>query len=293
MKTVVIIGGGPAGCQNALWLHKLGFNPIIIEQKDSLGGLHSINPYENTWIIGMMNLTGYEIAQNIENHIQKLKIPILFNSAVSSIVQIENGFELIVNQKIISCSFIVIATGVIPKSAEFVPSENVLIGPGTKIDDFNFKDKKVAIFGGGDNSAENYCYIQAKKPKVCHVFARTLRARENLKCHIDHKNIFLNQYSVNQNSMQVEHQNIIRSYDVFVVFYGWQASIPEVFEPFKQLLLNEKNFIIIDENRETKIPRIFAAGEVTQKLHPCVITAMADGIMAAKAIERAVFKLPL
>jgi thioredoxin reductase (NADPH) len=131
--------------------------------------------------------------------------------------------------------------------------------------------------------------IQAKT-KPCYLYARTLRAIENLKCHIDPKNIFLNQYIAHQNSMQVEHQNIMRSYDVFVVLYGWQASIPEALEFFKPILLNEKNFIIIDERRETKIPRMFAAGEVTQKLHPCVITAMDDGVMVAKAIKYAYFK---
>jgi thioredoxin reductase (NADPH) len=285
MKKVAIIGGGPAGCQAALWLHNLGFYPVIIEQKNNLGGLQSINPYINNWMAGVNHLTGYDIAKNIEIHIQQLKLPILFNSIISSVKQKNDGFELIVNQKTILCSFIVIATGVVPCAGDFISNSQVIIGPGTEIDQFDFKNKKVAVFGGGDNAADNYRYIKAKKPQLCHVYARTIRARQNLWCHLDRNDFFLKEYHANQKNMCVMHQNMMRYYDIFVVLYGWQAQIPEALSPFKEQLFNNKNFIEVDANRETKIPGIFAAGEVTHLMHPCVITAMADGVMVAKAIE--------
>lgn len=286
MVTAVIIGGGPAGCQCALWLKMLGYEVIIVEEKNFLGGLQRKSPYINNWMIGTFNLSGQEIAKNIQNHIEKMEIPVIYSSTIESIKQNKEGFDLKINHKIISALTLVIATGVSPSSGPFKSAKNVMIGPGKQIDEFNFANEKVAIFGGGDNAAENYSFIKKKKTSQCHIYARTIRARHSLWSKVDQSDVFVGEYKADQENMSVTYKGEKRIYDHFIVLYGWEANIPSAFSEFKDSLLDSHNFIISDGARKTKIPNIFAAGEVTHQSHPCVTTAMADGVIVAKAIQK-------
>ena len=285
MKTALIIGGGPAGCQCALWLQMLGYDAIIVEKTGRLGGLQCESPYINNWLAGTINLQGQQVAKNIQDHITKMQIPVIFNSTIECIKITENGFEVKVNNERIIVSKIVIATGVSPKAGSFELSKSVLIGPGNKIHKFNFTNKRVAILGGGDNAAENYSFIKEKNPDQCHVYARTVKARSGLWKNIASCEIFTGEYEADQKLMTVSYNEDKRVYDIFVVLYGWEANIPHVFEPFRRILLDERNFIFTDAMRRTNISNIFAAGEVTQRIHPCVATSMADGVIVAKAIQ--------
>jgi thioredoxin reductase (NADPH) len=75
------------------------------------------------------------------------------------------------------------------------------------------------------------------------------------------------------------------SYDVLLVMYGWEP-VP-LFAGQLGLQRDAKGFLAVDfQTCETNLPGIFAVGEVTSRSHPSVVTAMADGITAAKAIQR-------
>jgi thioredoxin reductase (NADPH) len=285
MQTVVIIGGGPAGCQCALWLTMLGHKVTVLEKSSQLGGLQAASPYPNNWVAGVMNLTGSEFAANLQRHIKDMNIPVLFNSDVTEIHTLPQGFTLHVNDNELPASHVVIATGVKPRCDELIAGENMLIGPGEKIYSYDFSNLRVAILGGGDNAAENYHFIKMKQAQVCHVYARTKRAREQLWSQVNSDEVFLQSYQVNQSAMTVTHQGIAREYDVMVVLYGWEANLPSVFTPFKKQLCTEQGFVITDAHCRTPLAGIYAIGEITNRMHPCVVTAMAEGVVAAKAIQ--------
>lgn len=285
MKDAVIIGGGPAGCQCALWLCMLGYEATIIEKSDRLGGLQCKSPYVNDWLVGTVNLRGQDIANNIQAQIEKMHIPVFYNSSTKSIKKTSWGFEINTGNEIIAAHNLVIATGVRPRNGSFESTSAVIVGPGKEIYNEQFTNKRVAVLGGGDNAAENYSFITEKNPKLCHVYARTVKARQNLWGKIDSSDIFLGEYKTDQKSMSIIHDNKMHIYDIFIVLYGWEANIPNSLSSFKNQLLNEQGFIAIDESRRTRIPNIFAAGEVTHFLHPCVATAMADGVIVAKSIQ--------
>lgn len=287
MKSVLIIGGGPAGCQCALWLKMLGYEAIIIEQADQLGGLQAMDPYQNNWLIGMMNITGKELAHRMQCHIEQMQIPFLLNTSLQDIETSRHGFNLNAGSNVIETKHIVIATGVKAKTAGFTETNHVLIGPGQRVFDYSFRNKRVAILGGGDNAAENYAFIQEKKPEQCHVYARTIRARKNLWQSVAKENIYSYPYEVDQKNLSITQEGIVRIYDVIVVLYGWEANIPSVFAPFKEELLNDQNFIATDQFCRTALPNVYAIGEIANRAHPCVTTAMADGVVAAKSIQQA------
>lgn len=284
MRAVVIIGGGPAGCQCALWLHMLGYKPVIVEKAAHLGGLQSVSPYINNWIVGAENTIGQKIAENMHNHIHNMSIPVYLNSTVSTIKKISNGFDVTVGDELIAASKIVIATGVTPRRCDFTESHNVIIGPGKTIASFSFSGKRVAIIGGGDNAAENYIFIKEKNSKLCHVYARSVRARQDLWSRVNLKDAYIGEYFADQGSMTITHGNLSQAYDVFIILCGWEANIPEALNPYKLDLLDDQGFISTDFTKKTKISNMFAAGEVARCLYPCVVTAMADGVIVAKTI---------
>lgn len=285
MKTSIIIGGGPAGCQCALWLTNFGYEVIIVEKSDRLGGQQCESPYINEWIVGTMNLQGQQIAKNIQKHIEELKIPVIFQSTIDSIKPISCGFEVNIKGEIITTRTLVIATGARPRSASFKAARNVIIGVGKKVHEFSYLKKKVAILGGGDTAAVTYSLIKKDNPLECHVYARTIRARHDLWGKIDSHDIFTGDHKTDQKAMTVVHNKVQRDYDFFIVLYGWETNIPDALIPFKNDLLDEHHFIITDNMGQTKIPNLYSAGQVTPRAHPCVATAMAEGVVVAKAIQ--------
>ncbi|MBV9575614.1 MAG: NAD(P)/FAD-dependent oxidoreductase [Gammaproteobacteria bacterium] len=285
MKSAIIIGGGPAGCQCALWLSLLGHETLIIESADRLGGLQATSPYPNNWLIGTMDITGKRFATQMALHIQTMNIPVLLNSSVTHLDISTKGFIAQIDKIKIASHYLVIATGVKARANHLLPTENIIIGPGEKLFSYHFKNKRVAILGGGDNAAENYALISLQKPKLCHVYARTIRARKSLWNKINERDIYHYPYTINQSEMSILHNNILHQYDVMVVLYGWDANLPTIFLPYKNDLCHESGFIKTNTNCQTPLQGVYAIGEIANRMHPCVATAMADGVVAAKSIQ--------
>lgn len=84
--------------------------------------------------------------------------------------------------------------------------------------------------------------------------------------------------------MTVTYASEARAYDVFIVLYGWEANIPSALNAWRDRLLDERGFVATNAFCQTHEPRFFAIGEVADRMHPCVVTAMADGVVAAKAM---------
>lgn len=279
----IIIGGGPAGAQCALWLKMLGYNPLILEKADRLGGLQNQSPYQNDWIVCLPKKTGMEVASLIQENISHHDIDFIINIKDLAIKKAGDEFVISFNNKNIPETLagrkLVIATGVQHKDGGFKSSEKILIGSGNIIDSYNFKNKKVAILGGGDTAVENYQFIKNNGANAVKVFARTLRARPALYNAVPKENIIIGNFVANENHMEINSEK----FDIFCVMFGWEPVNP--LKDYITLDMNENGFIQTDNFYRTSDPDIFAIGECTQKVHPCVVTAMADGVIAAKAIQ--------
>ncbi len=283
----LIVGGGPAGCSCALWLKHLGLKPLLIERSHRLGGLQNDSPYPNIWILGKNYKNGKAFAKDVNQQIKSARIETLFESEISILKYLESEkiFSILIQKKRsllkVTASFVVLATGVFPRAGGFNPSESVLIGPGDQIEAAHFKGKTVAILGGGDNAFENYQFIKKQRPKSVKIFARNVRAQLPFVQKIKPGDLSVGPYSADSQAMTV---NQI-PFDFLVVMYGWQAE--NVLAPWIPLeMANE--FLVTDQFRRTSFDRVYAIGEVTQASHPCCVTAMADGIVAAKDIQRRV-----
>lgn len=281
----IIVGGGPAGASCALWLKQLGLRPCIIERRASLGGLQNESVNENGWIAPVAGLRGEEVARSIHTNILAHGITCHLGTSVTSVAMSDDGFSVELGHSVadgpLRAPHLVLASGVRPADGGFRASENLLIGPGKQIAYADFRDRSVAILGGGDNAFENYEFIRAKGAGNVHIFARSIRARREFLERVPLMDTSVGPYDVDDRAMTVAG----RRYDAIVVMYGWSPALE--FMRDHPLARDEKGFVVTDrDSAESSIPNVFAIGEVAQRMHPCCVTSMADGVVAAKEIQR-------
>lgn len=275
----LIIGAGPAGVSCAIWLKQLGFNPAIFDKRPKAGGLQLDNAYSNTWIASSFDVTGLDVVNSLNSNLKKFKVDSFFNSQLSPVRQIQGGF-LVENS---GCSFqaktIVLATGVVHSSGNLRERANILIGPGFKVASRDFSNKKVAILGGGDNAFENYLFIKEKGASSIKIFSRTLKARASFLAAVPLSDVFEGTYQIDEESLTVNGE----VFDVILACYGYSVSLDAVLG--LNLAHKKGGFIQTDQNCRTSLPSVYAIGEITNNFHPCCVTSMAEGVIAAKAIQ--------
>lgn len=287
MYDAAILGGGPAGAAAALWLFELGLRPILIEQAEELGGLQRSNPYVNTWIPGVRGKTGVLLAREMHDHILSTGLECRLGQTLARATQsADGGFTLeFAAGPAIQCRCLALATGVRARAGGLTASQQILIGPGRAVEDADLTGQRVALLGGGDNAAENYALLARKAPALMHIYARTLRARPALLANVAREDIFEGPALLDETTLAIEHQGVRRNYDRWIALYGWEANPPPALSDWLKDAFDARGFIAVDAERRTRIPGVWAIGEIAQAVHPCVLTAMSDGVIAAKSIE--------
>lgn len=287
-----IVGGGPAGVSCAIWLARLGFAPILVEAADAVGGLCRTHPFPDLWNAAQPGLTGPQIADNLALSLQQAGVPVLLSSRACGVTSLGKGYALHMagRDEEIRARHLVLATGVRARGlgraqgdADDEPwpaLEGVLIGPGRHIVAQDFRGKSVAVLGGGDNAFENALYALEHGAGSLRVYARSVRAQRQFVRKLAASHVQTGHYSVDAAARTVDGQ----PYDLILVFYGWEPCVRYAAE--LGLQRSAQGFIATDmETAQTSVPDVYAIGEVAQRQHPCVVTALADGVTAAKAIQ--------
>ncbi|MFW8566194.1 NAD(P)/FAD-dependent oxidoreductase [Orrella sp. 11846] len=294
----IVIGAGPAGASCAVWLKQLGFEPLLLEAAEQPGGLLCTHSYPDIWTITNPSQTGKEMATLMLRQIEVAGVDLRCHTAVTRVQRLAtgevdqlDGFAVTTRQvesgqiHTERARFVVVASGVTARRPDEVDPHNtfeqVVFGPGEAVMHGQYDGQTVAILGGGDNAFENYLYVASKGAKQVDVFARTIRAQQQFIRQVPQERVFLGpvQYDLAQRTVNG------RRYDQILVFYGWAPNVS--FLADFSLARDERGFLQVDAlTTQTSEPGLFAIGEVTQRMHPCVPTAMADGVIAAKAIEK-------
>lgn len=117
--------------------------------------------------------------------------------------------------------------------------------------------------------------------RAVHLYARSVRAQQQWVLRAGKEGVRIGPYQVDPATRSVDGQR----YDLILVFYGWEPQA--AFADSLQLARDARGYIRTDfATAETSVPDIYAIGEVAHRMHPCVVTSMADGVVAAKAIQR-------
>lgn len=280
MYDIVIIGAGIAGLTAAIYAVRSGKKVLIIE-KQNYGGRIISAPHVKNYP-GFIDISGVDLATNLYVQATSLGAELIYETAES----IKNGInkKVITDKNEYSCKAIIIATGLERRSLN-IPGEKELVGKGVSYcatcDGNFYKDKVVAVVGGGKSAIEDAIYLSDIASKVY------LISRKELEEKVDKDNIeVITNYSVdNINSNdKIESIDIKSSRDsktikvdgLFIAI-GYDSSNDE----FESIIeLDDKGYII-SNNTHTNLDGIFAAGDCVQKELRQLVTAASDGAIAA------------
>lgn len=277
----VVVGAGPAGVSCAIWLKQMGFSVVVVDRNAQCGGLQLANPYTNTWIATSADAWGRDVAKAMHDNMLRHRVDMrLGRSAVlagasGSIVEValDDG-------EAFSGRNLVLAGGVSPKSGGFVSRLGLIVGPGPSVANTRFEGEDVAILGGGDSAFENYLFAKERGARSVTIFARNLRARSEMLAKVPVGDVVLGPCEVDADGRSVNGM----AFGQILVLYGYEANAKSLLG--MQLAMRPDGFVATNEDCETSLPNVFAIGEIARRAHPCCVTAMADGVVAAKAIQR-------
>lgn len=296
---VIIIGSGPAGLAAAIYAKRAELNLIVIEKAGISGG-QIINTYEVDNYPGIPGIGGFELSIKFREHADKLEATIVTGEVTEftldgeiKVVTLDDGTQY-------KTKSVVIATGGAPRHLN-VEGENLLSGMGVSYcatcDGAFFKNKSVAVVGGGDVAVEDAIFL-ARICKQVYVIHRRDQFRASKS--ITSKLMSLENVTILWDSIieridgkeKVETINVknvksdeMTSYEVSGVFIAVGYSPNS--ETYKNVVAtDDSGYIIAGENCETNIPGIYAAGDVRTKALRQIITAAADGAIAITEVEK-------
>ena len=296
---VIIIGSGPAGLAAAIYAKRAEISILVIE-KAGLSGGQVINTYEVDNYPGIPGIGGFELSMKFREHADKLGTDFV-NGEVSDfhldgeikVITLDNGTQY-------RAKSVVIATGGVPRHLN-VPGEKELSGMGVSYcatcDGAFFKNKTVAVVGGGDVAVEDAIFLGRLCKRVYVIHRRDqFRASKSITTKLlEMENVTIiwdsvvekingedKVDSIDINNLKTQDK---ASYDVEGVFIA-VGYLPNS-KPYDMVVAtDEAGYIIAGENCETNIPGIFAAGDVRTKDLRQIITAAADGANAITAVEK-------
>ncbi|WGS66216.1 thioredoxin-disulfide reductase [Enterobacteriaceae bacterium ET-AT1-13] len=303
---LLIIGSGPAGYTASIYGARANLKPLLITGLEQGGQLIKTNTIEN-WPGDKKKITGQNLMDRMRKHAEKFNTNIIFDF-IKSTNFAKKPFILIGEKNIYTCDSLIIATGATAKYLE-IPSEKFYKGKGISTcavcDGFIYKNKKVAVIGGGNNAIEETLYLSNIAEEV-HLIHRNEKFKaekiliDRLKKKIKSKKIFIytnyivkeingnKEIVTNINIENVINKNYIKNILVDGIFIaiGYKPNT-NIFDG--QLKL--KNGFIKVKNEEfnktqTNISGIFAAGDVMDRVYRQAITSAATGCMAALDAER-------
>ncbi len=302
MYDLIIIGGGPAGLTAGIYAVRYGLNTIVLEKDVLPGQIAATDLIEN--YTGFTAISGPELMQRFKEHAQTVGVKIE-SAEVSSIIS-EDGRKVVVTDtgNLVSKA-LVIATGANPKKLG-IPGEKEFMGKGVSYcatcDAPFYKGKTVMVIGGGESALTDALILSNIVKKVYIVHRRDkLRASMILQERVSKKpnieiiwdnvpeeiqgktgveNIILrNLKTGDMNTMPVE--------GVFVYI----GILPNT--EFIDVKKNSSGFILTNEKLETSVQGIYAAGDCRDTSIWQVVTAVADGAVAAVSAHEYVMNLEL
>lgn len=290
---LIILGGGPAGLNAALYAKRGGIDVAIIDTS-SVGG-QPVNYLEIENYLGFPTIQGWELAEKFEQHIDKFNIQKFQNEEIQN-VDLTSTIKTVqtLKNKYLAKT-IIIATGASPKKLG-IRGEDEYIGKGVSYcavcDGAFYKNKTVVVIGGGNAAVEEGIYLTKFAEKVYIMHRRDElradkiiqeRAFDNEKIEFIFDSIPLEIVGDSKKVNLIQYKNVkmgeIKTLNVDGVFpYIGFSPNTEFFNA--QLVQDEFGFIRVDENMRTSEVGVFAAGDVRRTPLRQVITAVADGAVA-------------
>ena len=288
----IILGAGPAGLSCALYAIRSGLKTAIIDVS-AIGGTPA-NYCEIENYLGFGKIQGYELCERFENHIDEFEVEKFPYEEIQSIDLVSEDKKIITLNGEFSAKTVIIAVGAKNKKLN-VKGENDFIGRGVSYcavcDGAFYKDKIVAVVGGGNSALEEAIYLTQHAKKVYLIHRRdSFRADKIIqdKLYSNKKIELVLNSTVDEilgdnkvNSVVVKSVNSDKKSKIKIDgIFPYIGLEPNIEQFGAQLKLDESGFIITDEFMKTNIDGVYAIGDVRKTPLRQVITAVSDGAIA-------------
>ena len=289
MRNCVIIGAGPAGMNAALYLKRGGIEPIIIES-DVPGG-KMLKTYKIENYLGYESIDGGELALKMSKQVKDLGVKIIRDKVIK--VSHDDKFVIKCENNEFVSDYVIVATGRIPRKLG-LKNESELTGRGISYcavcDGAFYKDKEVAIIGGGDSALTEALYLSDLCLKVYVLARKDLRASDVLQNRIKNKDniVILKNVEVSEilgndklSSILLNNGDRLDVSGMFIAIGGK----PDIsfLDSLGVELIN--GYIKTNNRMESNIKGLYAAGDVRYKDFYQIITAASDGAIAALSVR--------
>lgn len=294
---MVIIGGGPGGYTAALYAARAGLDTLVLEKLSS-GGQMALTAQIDNYPGFENGIDGFELGEKMQAGAERFGAKTELAEVFS--LDLEKEPKIIdTSEGIFYGKTVVLSTGANPRELG-IADEKKLIGRGVNYcaacDGRFYKDKTVVIVGGGNTAAADALLLSRICKKVILVHRRdSLRATN-----VYHAPLFsadniefcwnstVSELLFDQRLTGVRIKNVRTSEETTLDCEGIFISIgrsPATELVKEQLSLDSAGYVIADESTRTQIPGVFAVGDVRTKALRQVVTAVADGAMAAHYAE--------
>jgi thioredoxin reductase (NADPH) len=300
IRNVVIIGSGCAGHTAALYTARANFKPLVVEGHEPGGQLSLTTLVEN--FPGFPNgIQGPELIESMRTQAGRFGSQYQLGH-VSAADLSKRPFTLKVGKDTILTRTLIIASGA---SARWLglPSEQALIGHGVSscatCDGFFFSGKEIAVIGGGDSAMEEALFLTRFATKVTLIHRRDQfraskimleRAQKNEKIQFMLDTVIEDVYDVSQKEVTALKLRNLKTGKVWdfptsAMFLGI-GHIPNarIFEG--QLDMDSEGYLVTTNSVFTRVPGVYACGDVQDRRYRQAITAAGSGCMAALEVEK-------
>lgn len=299
MYDLIIIGSGPAGLSAAVYGSRAGLDLLILEEKPMSGG-QVLNTYEVDNYLGMPGINGFDMGMKFKEHVDGMGVPCrtvkvtaIVDHGQSKAVETADGTAY-------EARTLILATGA-EHAVLNIPGETEYRGKGVSYcatcDGAFFRGKDVAVVGGGDVAVEDAIYLSRMCRKVWLIHRRdSLRAAKSLQKKLtacENVEILWNRtLSAVCGSDLVEKarlQSVTDRTEQELAVEGIFIAVgmhPNT-EAFRDTIpCDQRGYVLAGEDCVTRVPGIFAAGDVRTKWVRQIITAVADGACAVASAEQ-------
>ena len=292
---VVIIGAGPAGFTASIYATRANLKTLVIDNQAPGGQVNLTGAIDN--YPGLPEISGFELSEKMFQHAESLGAEFLFDNIVK--------MDLKAKTKVIKTEFsgdvearaVIIATGASPRrlSAKNADKfEGHGLGYCATCDGAFAKNKTVAVVGGGNAAVEEVLYLAriAEKVHVFHmlnefqcnkVLESQLLATKNVEIHFGTTVEEVLGDKKIEGAVVVENGEK-KTYDIQGLFVSIGRVPSSVI--FGDIEKDKFGYVVANEDLSTNIPGVFVAGDVRQKALRQIVTAVADGAIAADSASK-------
>lgn len=296
MYDLIIIGGGPAGLTAGMYAMRAALKTVLIEQGVPGGQVAVTEQVEN--YPGFIEIGGFELCEKFLEHAKWYGLEILGKEAVAAEPGIECHSVRLADGTLLKSHAVILATGGTSRKLE-IPGENENFGKGVSYcatcDGFFFRDKTVAVVGGGDTALEDALYLSkiARKVYIIHrrdAFRGSKILQERVFSEPGIEIIFnsvvteiraglggVERIGLKDTQTGDNRDLEVEGVFIFVGFLPNNVLVPS------GIKMNTTGYVVTDEKCETDIPGIFAVGDLREKYANQIVLAAADGCTAALA----------